>query len=318
MKTADVLGIGVALVDYLSFVSDRQLESMHLAKGTMKLIDHDELTQIQKLISPDSIQSGGSVANTIVQLASLGSQCHFIGKVAGDDTGSKFRKDMECVGVEFATALSESELPTGRCYVFVTPDAQRTMCTFLGAGTSLAISDVDADAIANVRYMFVEGYLWDSPSAKQMIAEKTAIAIQSDTAISLTLSDPLLVDRHREHLQDYVENYVDLLICNEFEALQMYRSKSLDDAVELLRKKVMTLVVTKGEYGSLVVCGDETHVRNATRICDVKDTTGAGDAYAAGFLHGFARQLPITDCMTIGSDLASEVVQHMGGRIDSS
>ncbi len=314
MKTVDVVGVGVALVDNLAYVGDQQLESMDLTKGTMQLIDHTQLQRICAEIKPDTIQSGGSVANTIVQMASLGSRCEFIGKIADDKAGERFGRDMTDAGVRFATTVTQSSKPSGQCYVFVSKDAQRTMCTHLGAATDLSVRDVDVQSIASAHCLLVEGYLWDSSDAIQLIEAQTSIATANETRIALTLSDPLLVERHRRFLQAYVESYVDILICNEHEALQLYQSATLEEAISLIRTKVSIAVITRGAQGSEATRDDQKYVCEAAKASRVRDTTGAGDAYAAGFLHGLSKNLPVPDCMKIGSDLAALVIQHIGGR----
>ncbi len=314
MKTVDVVGVGVALVDNLAYVGDQQLESMGLIKGTMQLIDHAQLQRICGQIVPDTIQSGGSVANTIVQMAALGSCCEFIGKIADDQAGERFRHDMTSAGVRFAADATQSSKPSGQCCVLISKDAQRTMCTHLGAATDLSVHDVDARSIANAHCLLVEGYLWDSGDAVKLIEAQTSIAIENATRIALTLSDPLLVERHRSLLQAYVENYVDILICNEQEALQLYRSASLREAMGMLRTKVSIAVITRGAQGSEAARDDQKYVCEAAKVSRVRDTTGAGDAYAAGFLHGLSKNLPVPDCMKSGSDLAARVIQHIGGR----
>ncbi len=313
-KTIDVLGVGNAIVDCLSVVSDSELESMRLSKGMMTLIDDEQCRRLNSSVHPETVRSGGSVANSIALLSSLGSKCKFIGKVALDDAGDQFADGMAQGGIVFETARERLNASTGQCFIFVTADAQRTMCTHLGASTMLTLDDVDANAVVASSYLFVEGYLWDSPSARQMVLEQSKIACVNNTPVAFSLSDPLLVDRHRSQLQDYVEQFVDVLFANEAEAAMLYRSRDFDSSIIDLCDKVSTCVVTRGAAGSVAVCDNHTYVREADPVKQLKDTTGAGDAYAGGFLQGLTQHMSIEQCMSLASASAASVIDHIGGR----
>ena len=313
----DMLGIGNAMVDILCFAEDSELQKMGLIKGSMTLIDEDAAGELESVVKPASVCSGGSVANSIVQLSLLGGRSQFIGKIAQDKIGQQFREDMSRSGIDFNTRPVQSGASTGRCYIFVTSDAQRTMCTSLGACTMLSAADVEEEAIKRSSFLLMEGYLWDLPGAKELILEASRVAREAGTSIALTLSDPFLVDRHRYDLQKFVEQQVDLLFANELEVQSLYESENLESALADIKGKVKHLVVTRGEQGSVVLSQGKTHVRKVEAVTDLVDTTGAGDAYAAGFLYGFTRDWSIPKCMDAASDLAARVIRQVGGRLDT-
>ena len=313
----DVLGIGNAMVDILCFAEDSELQKMGLIKGSMTLIDEDAAGELESVVKPASVCSGGSVANSIVQLAVLGGRSQFIGKIAQDKIGQQFREDMSRSGIDFNTRPVQSGTSTGRCYIFVTSDAQRTMSTSLGACTMLSAADIEEEAIKRSSFLLIEGYLWDLPGAKDLIFESSRVAKEAGTSIALTLSDPFLVDRHRYDLQKYVEQQVDLLFANELEAQSLYESENLEAALADIKVKVKHLVVTRGEQGSVVLSQGKTHVREVEAVPDLVDTTGAGDAYAAGFFYGFTRDWSIPKCMDAASGIASRVIRQVGGRLDT-
>ena len=314
----DVLGIGNAMVDILSFAKDADLRRMQLEKGIMVLIDSDDVRRFEAAVKPVSRRSGGSIANSMACVSALGGKAGYIGKIADDETGEQFSRDMRAAGIEFSTLPIGNKTPTGRCYIFVTDDAQRTMCTFLGACTLLSPDDLDVDAIERSSVILIEGYLWDSPSARELVMQSSKQASKSETKVALSLSDPMLVDRHRESLQSFVEQDVDILFANEQEAGQLYKSMDLRETLATLQEQVSTLVVTRSEHGSVVVQGGEEITRAPDPVSEVVDTTGAGDAYAGGFLRGFVRDMPIRECMDIASAAAAEVIEHIGGRPDQT
>ena len=314
VKSIDVLGIGSAIIDHLSLVNDEALAATKLSKGTMSLIDYSERSRLSNAVTSDSVQSGGSIANSIFHLAGLGSRCQFIGKVAIDTAGDRIVEEFNRAGVKFFTSRIEPEPATGQCFILITPDAQRTMCTYLGASTTLSLKDIDPQAARQVSCQFSEGYLWDSPSARELILEQTKLARRHDTVIAFSLSDPLLVERHRQALTHYVEQDVDVLFANEFEAQALYRTNGFESTINQLRDKVSLLVLTRGAAGSVAIQGDQVYECPADPVANVRDTTGAGDAYAAGFLHGLTRKLSVPQCMSLGSRQAAHVVEKLGGR----
>ena len=313
----DVLGIGNAMVDILCFAEDSELQNMGLIKDSMTLIDEDAAGELESVVKPASVCSGGSVANSIVQLSLLGGRSQFIGKIAQDKIGQQFREDMSRSRIDFNTRPVQSGASTGRCYIFVTSDAQRTMCTSLGACLKLSADDVEEEAIKRSSFLLIEGYLWDLPGAKDLILESSRVAKEAGTSIAFTLSDPFLVDRHRCDLQKYVEQQVDFLFANELEAQSLYVSENLEAALADIKGTVKHLVVTRGELGSVVLSQGKTHVREAEPVPDLIDTTGAGDAYAAGFLYGFTRDWSIPKCMDAASGIAAQVIRQVGGRLDT-
>ena len=313
----DVLGIGNAMVDILCFAKDSKLQKMELKKSLMTLINEDAIGELESVVKPASVCSGGSVANSVVQLSLLGGRSQFIGKIAQDKIGQQFREDMSRSGVEFNTRSVQSGTSTGRCYVFVTPDAQRTMCASLGACLKLSADDIEEEAIKRSSFLLIEGYLWDLPGARDLIFEASRVAKEAGTSIAFTLSDPFLVDRHRGDLQKYVEQQVDLLFTNELEAKSLYVSENLEAVLADFKGKVEHLVVTRGELGSVVLSQGKTHVREIEPVSDVVDTTGAGDAYAAGFLYGFTRNWSIPKCMDTATGIAARVIRQVGGRLDT-
>ncbi len=314
-KQIDVLGIGNAMVDVLCDAEDEDIERLGLSKGMMLLIDDEFKNQLENTVEPVASYSGGSVANTIVQLSQLGGSSEFIGKVSHDSIGEIFKNDLINTKVGYSTTLHNGGLSSGRCYVFVTKDAQRTMCTFLGCNENLSLIDLNIEAIKQSSVLLIEGYLWDLPSAQSLILESASVASESGTLVALTLSDPMLVERHRETLQEFLVRYVDILIGNENEIMKIHVADSLDNAVFALQKIVPYVVATRGQYGSKVVSPTGYFKHDAEPVSEVIDTTGAGDAYAAGFLYGFINQWKIPECMDIASVTAAKVICQFGARL---
>ena len=315
-KPIDVLGLGNAIVDILCFTREEDILKMELAKGTMQLVGHEAVHKLRQNLSLDSFRSGGSIANSLAHLSELGASCQFVGKVARDDTGARFTNDLKQLGIKFTTRPLQDGSTSARCYIFVTPDGQRTMCTYLGASSMLSTTDLDEEAIRDASCMFVEGYLWYSATARELIFESSKIARSLGTNIAFSLSDPVLVDSFRSELQPYVEENVDILFANELEAEQLFRTNGAKETVCALSQKVNTLVMTQGAAGSVVAAEGQIFDRPAVSVPNVVDTTGAGDAYAAGILFGLSRNKPIPNCMEIASRIAAEVIQHIGGRSD--
>ena len=314
IETIDLLGMGNAMTDNLCRSSDDELKKNGLVKGSMALIDGQKAAKLQSTVSPVSRQSGGSVSNSVVHFAQLGGRSLFIGKVANDDAGTHYIDELIREGVEYRTSFLNSGISTGRCYVFVTPDGQRTMCTYLGASSELSIADVDAEALDRTKVLFIEGYLWASTCAKDMILESVLIAKKSETIIAFSLSDPFLVDGFRSELQRFVENDVDFLIGNEQEIHQLYETSTLQNSIEALKNRVAHFVITRGEKGSVAVVQHEVFKRCATPVTQVVDTTGAGDAFAGGYLFGLTQNYSVEQCLEIASNRAGQVVSHFGGR----
>jgi sugar/nucleoside kinase (ribokinase family) len=310
----DVLGIGNAIVDVLSHADDGFLAAEGLVKGTMALIDAEAADRLYSRVGPAVEVSGGSCANTIAGAASLGSAVAYIGRVRDDDLGRIFTHDIRAAGVDYSTPPAASGPGTARCLVMVTPDAQRTMCTYLGASVGLGPRDVDPDLVARAAVTYLEGYLWDPPEAKEAFRAAIAAERASAPRVALTLSDPFCVERHRAEFISLVENDVDILFANEDEIVALYESDRIDAAVAAVRGRCAIVAVTRSEKGSMVVTADAVHEVPAAKVDRVVDTTGAGDLYAAGFLHGLTRGAPLPECARIGGIAAAEIISHVGAR----
>jgi len=313
-RVFDVVGIGNAIVDILSHADDGFLAAHGMAKGAMTLIDAERASALYRAMGPAVESSGGSAANTIAGLASLGGRGGFIGKVNNDQFGGVFRHDIRSSGVAFDTPGSDEGPPTARCLIFVTGDAQRTMQTYLGACLELGPEDVDVQMISHAKVTYLEGYLWDPPRAKEAFLKAAKTARKAGRKVALTLSDPFCVDRHRKEFQDLVLNHVDILFANEQEICSLWQVDNFDDALHATRGKCEVAVLTRSAKGSLVVSGDDLHVVDARTVNHVVDTTGAGDLYAAGFLYGYTSGKSLYDCARIGAIAAAEVISHFGAR----
>ena len=314
----DVVGIGNAIVDVLAQADDKFLQSHELTKGAMTLIDSESAAKLYDKMGSGIECSGGSAANTIAGLASLGGKGAFVGKVCDDQLGTIFQHDIRALGVGFDTALAASGAPTARCLIFVTPDAQRTMLTYLGACAELGPKDIDADVIKDSKVAYLEGYLFDPPQAKEAFIKASEIAHASGRRVSLSLSDAFCVGRYRDEFLDLVKNHVDILFANEDETISLYEAKTFDEALQHVRQDCDIAALTRGEKGSVIVSGNEIHVLDAEPVEKLSDTTGAGDSFAAGFLFGFTQNMPLDKCGHIGGIVAAETIQHMGARPDIS
>ena len=315
----DVVGIGNALVDIVAQVENDFLHDQNLVKGSMALIDTDRAIALYEVIGRHGMQtSGGSAANTIAGLASLGADVAFIGKVSDDDLGRVFAHDLERLGVEFHSGGPGVDLPTGRCIIAVTPDAERTMNTYLGVSTHLAFDDVDAELVETGAVLYMEGYLFDRDEAKSAFRRAAERAHTKGRVVSLTLSDSFCVDRHRNDFRALVRDEIDLLFANEDELLSLYQTDVFDDAVAQLRKECHIACVTRSEKGSVIVTPIDVHSVPAKKVARVVDTTGAGDLFAAGFLRGFTRGFDLTHCAQMGAIAAAEVISHVGPRPEVS
>jgi len=310
----DVIGIGNAIVDVLAATDDAFLEEHGLTKGAMTLVAADQAERLYSLI-PKAVEcSGGSAANTMVGLASLGSRVGYVGKVRDDDLGAVFTRDIRAAGVAFDTEPARGGPATARCLVLVGPDAQRTMLTFLGASASLAPEDVDPTVIRSAQVTYLEGYLWDPAPAKEAFLKAAGLAHAADRLVALSLSDPFCVDRHRQEFLDLVEHHVDILFANEDEVVSLYRASSFDAAVAQLKGRCRWAALTRGAAGAVVLHGDATVEVPAEPVDEVVDTTGAGDLFAAGFLHGLTRGADAATCARLGSIAAAEAISHFGAR----
>jgi sugar/nucleoside kinase (ribokinase family) len=310
----DVVGIGNAIVDVFAHTDDGFLRTHGLAKGSMTLIDGARAESLYAAMGPGAEVSGGSAANTMAGIAALGGRGAFIGKVRNDQLGGIFRHDIRAAGVAFETAAATEGPPTARSLILVTPDAQRTMNTFLGAAVELSPDDLDIKAIESAQVTYMEGYLWDPPAAKQAFLAAAKLAHGAGRKVSLTLSDPFCVERHRDSFLDLVRGHVDVLFANEVEIRALYQTDSFDAALQKVRGHCAIAVLTRSAKGAVVLNGDETHVIDAEPIAQLVDTTGAGDLFAAGFLAGLTRGETLYDCGRMGAIAAAEVISHIGAR----
>ncbi|MGH6673834.1 MAG: adenosine kinase [Xanthobacteraceae bacterium] len=315
----DVLGIGNAIVDVIARADEDFLTKQGMHKGRMELIDEARATSIYGAMGPAVEMSGGSAANTIVGLASLGVRAAFVGKVKHDPLGRAFAHDIRAAGVAFDTPSASAGSSTGRCYVLVTPDGERTMNTYLGAAQDLHPDDIDRAAIAASAVIYLEGYLWDPKHAKEAFLKAAKIAHEANRKVALTLSDAFCVDRWRdEFLQLMRSRTVDLIFANEAELRSLYQTADFDAAVKALRADIEIAVVTRSEKGCIVINPEDIEAVPAFPVERVVDTTGAGDLFAAGFLSGLARGVDDRTCGRLGALAAAEVIQHLGARPETS
>jgi sugar/nucleoside kinase (ribokinase family) len=310
----DVTAIGNAIVDVIAPADDALIARHNLRKGAMSLVNAVDAERLYRLMGPAREMSGGSAANTVAGIAALGGRAAYIGKVADDQLGDVFTHDIRAIGVTYTTPPLAEGLSTARCLIFVTPDASRTMQTFLGATTQLGPEDVNMEYIASSRVVYLEGYLWDQPRAKAAMRDAALKAQAAGVKVSLTLSDAFCVDRFRGEFQDLVEHHVDILFANEAEILSLYEVPTFDAALQRVRHHCEVAALTRSEKGSVVLSGDEIHVIDAVPKVNVVDTTGAGDAYAAGFLYAYTHGCDLATCGRLGGALAAEVISHYGAR----
>ena len=310
----DVVGIGNALVDVLSHEDDAFLEAHELVKSSMTLIDTDRAEALYAAMGTGIEVSGGSAANTISGIASFGGKAAYIGRVFDDQLGTVFAHDLRATGVLFRSPPATDGPPTGRCLIVVTPDAHRTMNTYLGSSEFLGPEHVDVELIQAAQVTYLEGYLFDRPPAQEAYWKASQAAHEAGRRVSLTLSDTFCVERHREAWRALVRDQVDILFANEHEAMALYEVDSFDEALAACRADVEVACITRGADGSVVARGDDVVAVPAHPVEHVVDTTGAGDLYAAGFLFGFTRGRSMADCGRLGSVAASAVLGHTGAR----
>ena len=317
-RSIDVVGIGNAMVDVLAQADEAFLAAQNLPKGTMTLIDGEYAESLYAAMGPAIEVSGGSAANTMAGLASLGGRGAFVGKVRNDQLGGIFRHDIRASGVAFETPAAIDGPPTGRCLIFVTPDAQRTMGTYLGAAADLMAEDLDEDVIGHAKVTYLEGYLWDPPEAKKAFLEAARMAHEAGRKVALSLSDPACVDRHRESFIELIGGHVDILFANEVEICSLFQAQDFDRALQEARGCCEIAALTRSGKGSVVLRGSEVHLVDAEPVAKTVDTTGAGDLYAAGFLHGYTQGKGLYDCGRLGAIAAAEIISHFGARPETS
>ena len=307
-----ILGIGNAIVDVICKVDDNFITQNSLTKGTMKLIfDENEFKKLLTNLKIEKTVSGGSVANSIVGISQLGNKVGFIGKVSDDELGSKYEEGLKNENVEYFYSKKKEELPTGTCLILVTPDSERTMCTFLGTAGRINENDVNIDAIKRSEIIFLEGYLWDEGEPKKAFDK----AINSANKVAMSLSDQFCVDRHKPHFLDLVKNKLDITFANEQEIVSLIDAKTFDEVINFSKKLKKLLVITRGEKGAIAINGDEVAECDVKKDLKIVDLTGAGDLFAAGFLHGHVNNLPLGQSLEKGTEMSSKVIQQIGARL---
>jgi len=313
-KTA-VLAVGNAIVDVLAQVDDAFLQQHGMAKAHMTLIDAARAEAIYAAMPAAKVRmSGGSAANTAAGIAMLGGSVRFVGRLRDDELGQAFSQDIRKIGVAFDTLPATDGPATARCLILVTPDAQRTMNTYLGACAEMTPDDIDANAVAEAKVTYLEGYLWDQPRAKEAMRKAMRLTHEAGGKVAMTLSDAFCVERHRAEFLHLVEHNIDILFANESEITALYQSKDFDGALQHVRQHVEVAALTRSEKGSVIIAGQSVHIIDAVPGVSVVDTTGAGDLYAAGFLHGYTQHFDLHACGRLGSLCAAEVISHVGAR----
>ena len=307
-----VLGIGNAIVDVICKVNDDFIAHNNLTKGTMKLFfDEVEFEKIMTGLNIEKTISGGSVANSIVGLSQLGNQVGFIGKVSDDELGGKYEEGLKSENVEFFYSKKKESINTGTCLILVTPDSERTMCTFLGIAGKISEQDVNVEAVKKSEILFLEGYLWDEGEPR-MAFEK---AIISSKKVAMSLSDQFCVDRHKAHFLDLVKNKLDITFANEQEILSLIDAKNFTEVIEFAKSLKKLIVITRGDKGAISIFGDQVDENNILSDLEIKDLTGAGDLFAAGFLHGHLNNLSNLESLNKGREMSSKVIQQIGARL---
>ncbi|MDC0247984.1 adenosine kinase [Pelagibacteraceae bacterium] len=308
-----ILGIGNAIVDVICKVEDNFLTKNGLTKSTMKLIfDEKEFKKLLSNLKIEKTVSGGSVANSIVGLSQLGNKVGFIGKVCDDDLGSKYEVGLKKENVKYFYSKKKEELPTGTCLILITPDSERTMCTFLGTAGKISENDVDTNAVKNSEIIFLEGYLWDEGDPKKAFDK----AINNANKVAMSLSDQFCVDRHKPHFLQLVKNKLDITFANEQEVTSLIEAKNFDDVITFAKQVNKLIVITRGENGAIAIHGNDVFECEATKKLKIVDLTGAGDLFAAGFLHGYVNNFSLKESLEKGTDMSSRVIQQIGARLN--
>ena len=307
-----ILGIGNAIVDVICKVDDNFIAQNNLTKSTMKLFfDENEFKNLLINLKIEKTVSGGSVANSIVGLSQLGDKVGFIGKVSDDEFGSKYEEGLNKENVEYFYSKKKEEVPTGTCLILVTPDSERTMCTFLGTAGKINENDVSSDAIKKSEIIFLEGYLWDEGEPKKAFDK----AINNANKVAMSLSDLFCVDRHKPHFLNLVKNKLDITFANEQEITSLIEAKNFSEVIDFSKQLNKLVVVTRGEKGAVAINGEEIFESDVKKNLEIVDLTGAGDLFAAGFLHGYINRLSKKECLEKGTEMSSRVIQQIGARL---
>ena len=307
-----ILGIGNAIVDVICKVDDNFIEQNNLTKSTMKLFfDENEFQSLLKNLKIEKTVSGGSIANSIVGLSQLGNKVGFIGKVSDDEFGYKYEEGLKKENVEYFYSKKKEELPTGTCLILVTPDSERTMCTFLGTAGKINENDVSSEAIKKSEMIFLEGYLWDEGEPKTAFDKAINIA----NKVAMSLSDQFCVDRHKPHFLDLVKNKLDITFANEQEITSLIEAKNFNEVINFSKQLNKLVIITRGEKGAVAINGKEIIENEIQKNLNILDLTGAGDLFAAGFLHGYINKLSTKECLEKGTEMSSKVIQQIGARL---
>tara|TARA_Y100001970_G_scaffold284123_1_gene400819 strand:+ start:1709 stop:2638 length:930 start_codon:yes stop_codon:yes gene_type:complete len=306
-----ILGVGNAIVDVICKVDENFLNKNSLTKSTMKLVDESEFKRLLSNLKIEKTIAGGSVANSIVGLAQLGNDVGFIGKVNQDDLGKRYEEDLKKEQVKYFYSKKKERLPTGTCLILITPDSERTMCTFLGVAGKIDESDIDLDAVKKSQITFLEGYLWDKGGPKKAFEK----AINNSNKVAMSLSDQFCVDRHKTEFLDLVKNKLDITFCNEQEILSLISSNNFDDAISFGKNLGKLIVITRGKKGSIAIRKNEVVDFGIEKDLKILDLTGAGDLFASGFLHGYVNNLSLKENLDKGTKMSSKIIQKIGARL---
>ncbi|MCP4301093.1 MAG: adenosine kinase [Gammaproteobacteria bacterium] len=315
--SVQLLGISNAIVDVLTHVDEAFLDRIGAVPGSMTLIDQQQAREIYKQMGPATEMSGGSVANTIAGFANLGGTAAYIGKVKADQLGTIFNHDMRSLGVDIRLTAAKEGAPTARSHVLITDDGQRTMQTYLGACLELSLADITAETVGAPKAILLEGYVWDIAEGPALARKAAEIARDNGTAVALSLSDSFCVERHRDSFADFVRNDTDIIVADEEEVFALLGTKTIDETLDALRDYDNLFAITRSEEGSVIVHNGTQVVQAATPVEELVDTTGAGDAYSAGFLYGWANDRPLDECAEYGTYCATMVIQQLGARIEA-
>ena len=306
-----ILGIGNAIVDVLCKVEDSFIKNNSLTKSTMKLVDEKEFSSLLSSVKISETVAGGSVANSIVGLSQLGNNVGFIGKVSDDELGIKYEEGIKKEKVKYFYSKKKEKIPTGTCLILITPDSERTMVTFLGTAGKINEDDIDENAIKKSEILFLEGYLWDEGEPKKAFDK----AINSANKVAMSLSDQFCVDRHKPDFLNLVKNKLDITFANEQEITSLIEAKNFTEVINFSKQLNKLVIVTRGEKGAVVIKGDEVVENSALKNLNIVDLTGAGDLFAAGFLHGYINKFSIRECLSKGTEMSSKVIQQIGARL---
>ena len=306
-----ILGIGNAIVDVICKVEDNYLLENKLTKSTMKLVDENEFQKLLSTLKIENTVSGGSIANSIVGLSQLGNKVGFIGKVNDDDMGQKYEEGLKKEKVDYFYSKKKESLPTGTCLILITPDSERTMCTYLGTAGKINKNDIDENSVKNSEIVFLEGYLWDEGEPKSAFDK----AIDNSNKVAMSLSDLFCVERHKEHFLDLVKNKLDITFANEQEITSLINAKNFEEVITFSKQLKKLIIVTRGQKGSIAINKDEVVECESQKNLKILDTTGAGDLFAGGYLHGYVNNLTIKESLEKGTEMASKVIQQIGARL---